>query len=96
MAVGTDMARIRDAAVFGGRDDRRAFPLFAVTMASQNVPGVATLRAEGYAPPLSPIITTTGIATTLPAPSGGYAPNLAAITAAIGTGRDAHDDPGKR
>lgn len=73
-----------------------ALPLFIVTMASQNVPGVATLRAHGYAPPLSPVITTTGVATTLLAPFGGYALNLAAITAAICMGREAHPDAAKR
>jgi benzoate membrane transport protein len=71
-------------------------PLLVVTMASQNVPGVATLQAHGYNPPVSPIITTTGVATTLLAPFGGYAFNLAAITAAICMGQDAHHDPARR
>ena len=71
-------------------------PLLVVTMASQNVPGVATLHAHGYTPPVSPIITTTGVATTLLAPFGGYAFNLAAITAAICMGQDAHPDPVRR
>jgi len=65
-------------------------------MASQNVPGVATLQAHGYAPPVSPIITTTGVATTLLAPFGGYTFNLAAITAAICMGPEAHHDPARR
>jgi benzoate membrane transport protein len=73
-----------------------ALPLLVVTMASQNVPGVATLHAHGYTPPVSPIITTTGVATTLLAPFGGYAFNLAAITAAICMGPDAHHDPARR
>ncbi len=73
-----------------------ALPLLVVTMASQNVPGVATLHAHGYTPPVSPIITTTGVATTLLAPFGGYAFNLAAITAAICMGPDAHHDPTRR
>lgn len=73
-----------------------AIPLFAVTMASQNIPGVATLRANGYAPPLAPVIATTGAATVVLAPFGGYALNLAAITAAICMGREAHADPSKR
>ncbi|MFM2399443.1 MAG: hypothetical protein RL341_1600 [Pseudomonadota bacterium] len=73
-----------------------ALPLFVVTMASQNLPGVAALKTNGYAPPLSPIIATTGVATTLLAPFGGYAFNLAAITAAICMGREAHHDPAKR
>jgi len=71
-------------------------PLLVVTMASQNVPGVATLQVHGYKPPVSPIITTTGVATTLLAPFGGYAFNLAAITAAICMGPDAHHDPARR
>jgi benzoate membrane transport protein len=79
------------AAVFG-----IALPLFVVTMASQNVPGVATLRASGYTPPISPIIGATGVATVLLAPFGGYALNLAAITAAICMGREAHEDPSRR
>jgi benzoate membrane transport protein len=60
-----------------------ALPLFVVTMASQNLPGVAAQRAAGYATPVSPAITATGAATLLLAPFGGYAFNLAAITAAI-------------
>jgi benzoate membrane transport protein len=73
-----------------------ALPLFVVTMASQNVPGVATLRAHGYTPPLSPIIASTGLATVLLAPFGGFALNLAAITAAICMGPEAHVDPARR
>lgn len=73
-----------------------AIPLFVVTMASQNVPGVAALRGHGYEPPISPIITTTGVATTVLAPFGGFTFNLAAITASICMGRDAHPDPDRR
>ena len=74
-----------------------ALPLFVVTMASQNVPGVAVLRASGYASvPISPVIGWTGAATVILAPFGGFALNLAAITAAICMGREAHEDPGKR
>jgi benzoate membrane transport protein len=73
-----------------------ALPLFVVTMASQNLPGVAAQRANGYATPVSPVITTTGIATLVLAPFGGYALNLAAITAAICMGREAHEDPAQR
>jgi len=73
-----------------------AIPLFVVTMASQNVPGVATLRAAGYDAPISPLITWTGLATLALAPFGGFAVNLAAITAAICMGREAHEDPGRR
>lgn len=74
-----------------------ALPLFAVTMASQNVPGVAVLRASGYtAVPISPLISWTGIATLLLAPFGAFAMNLAAITAAICMGPEAHPNPDKR
>ena len=65
-------------------------------MASQNVPGTAVLRAAGYATPVSPLIGWTGVATLVLAPFGAYALNLAAITAAIAMGREAHEDPGKR
>jgi benzoate membrane transport protein len=73
-----------------------ALPLFVVTMASQNIPGIAVLRASGYRTPVSPLVGWTGAATLVLAPFGGYAFNLAAITAAICTGREAHDDPAKR
>jgi len=73
-----------------------ALPLFVVTMASQNLPGVAAQRAAGYDTPVSPAITTTGLATLLLAPFGAYALNLAAITAAICMGREAHEDPARR
>ncbi len=71
-------------------------PLFVVTMASQNVPGAAVLKAHGYAPPLSPVIGWTGVATTLLAPFGGFALNLAAITAAICSNAGVHPDPARR
>lgn len=73
-----------------------ALPLFVVTMASQNLPGVAAQRANGYDTPVSPVITTTGLASLVLAPFGGYALNLAAITAAICMGREAHEDPAQR
>jgi benzoate membrane transport protein len=73
-----------------------ALPLFVVTMASQNLPGVAAQRAAGYGTPVSPVITTTGVASLLLAPFGGFALNLAAITAAICMGREAHEDPRRR
>ncbi len=73
-----------------------ALPLFVVTMASQNLPGVAAQRAAGYDTPVSPVITTTGLASFVLAPFGGYALNLAAITAAICMGREAHEDPAQR
>ncbi len=71
-------------------------PLFVVTMASQNVPGVAVIRASGYTPPVSPLIGWTGLANLLVAPFGGFTVNLAAITAAICMGREAHEDPRRR
>lgn len=73
-----------------------ALPLFVVTMASQNVPGVAVLRASGYATRVSAPIGWTGVATLLLAPFGAFALNLAAITAAICMGREAHEDPARR
>ncbi len=73
-----------------------ALPLFVVTMASQNVPGVAVIRASGYAVPVSPAIGWTGVANLLLAPFGGFALNLAAITAAICMGPEAHPDPARR
>lgn len=73
-----------------------ALPLFVVTMASQNVPGVAVIRASGYDVPVSPVIGWTGIANFLLAPFGGFALNLAAITAAICMGRESHEDPARR
>ena len=73
-----------------------ALPLFVVTMASQNVPGVAAQRASGYAIPISPVVGATGLASLVLAPFGGYALNLAAITAAICMGKEAHPDPSRR
>ena len=71
-------------------------PLFLVTMASQNIPGMAVLNAYGYRPDPGPLFTRTGILTVLGAPFGGQALNLAAITAAICAGPEAHPDPAKR
>ena len=74
-----------------------ALPLFVVTMASQNLPGVAAIRAASYDTlPISKVITLTGLATLVLAPFGAFALNLSAITAAICMGREAHPDPGKR
>ncbi len=73
-----------------------ALPLFVVTMASQNLPGVAAIRAAGYSMPISRLITLTGLATLILAPFGAFALNLAAITAAICMGREAHPDPRRR
>ena len=71
-------------------------PLFVVAMTSQNMPGIAVLRADGYNVPASPLITTTGVASLLLAPFGSHGVNLAAISAAICTGSHAHEDPKKR
>ncbi len=71
-------------------------PLFLVTMASQNLPGFAVLRASGYQPPVQPALLVTGAASALLAPFGGYAINMAAITASIVTGPDCHPDPTRR
>ncbi|HEY5632307.1 MAG TPA: benzoate/H(+) symporter BenE family transporter [Burkholderiaceae bacterium] len=73
-----------------------ALPLFVVTMASQNVPGVAVVRAAGYRTPVSPVVGWTGVATIVLAPFGAFALNYAAITAAICMGREAHEDPARR
>ena len=71
-------------------------PLCFVTMASQNAPGVAVLQTAGYRVPISPLITTTGLASLLLAPFGAHGINLAAITAAICTGHEAHAQPERR
>lgn len=72
-------------------------PLFVVTMTSQNVPGVAVMRAAGYGKvPVSPVVSWTGAVSLVLAPFGCFAINLAAITAAICMGREAHEDPAKR
>ncbi|MFN4164260.1 MAG: benzoate/H(+) symporter BenE family transporter [Ferrovibrio sp.] len=73
-----------------------ALPLFIVTMASQNIPGIAVLQANGYKPDPTPLFRATGIFSLLAAPFGGHAVNLAAITAAICAGPEAHPDPNKR
>ncbi|WP_431274911.1 benzoate/H(+) symporter BenE family transporter [Variovorax ureilyticus] len=73
-----------------------ALPLFVVTMASQNLPGVAVIRATGYELPVSKLITISGMTTLVLAPFGAFALNLSAITAAICMGREAHEDPARR
>jgi benzoate membrane transport protein len=73
-----------------------AIPLFVVTMASQNVPGMTVLRSFGYRPRLRPLLVGTGAATAIGAPFGAHAINLAAITAALAAGPDAHPDPARR
>jgi len=71
-------------------------PLFIVTMTTQNMPGVAVIKASGYQPPISPLITWTGFTTLLLAPFGCYAINLAAITAAICMNKEADSNPATR
>ena len=71
-------------------------PLYLVTMASQNLPGFAVLRANGYEPPVSACLLVTGLLSFLTAPFGTHAVNMAAITAAIGAGPDCHPDPKQR
>ena len=73
-----------------------ALPLFVVTMASQNIPGIAVLNVNGYRPDPGPLLRMTGVFSMLAAPFGSHAVNLAAITAAICAGPDAHPDPARR
>ena len=71
-------------------------PLFVIAMASQNMPGLAVLRTEGYQIPASPLISVTGIASVMLAPFGSHGIHLAAITMAICSGPEAHPDPARR
>ncbi len=71
-------------------------PLFLVTMASQNIPGIAVLKANGYRPEPSPLFSWTGGFSLLAAPFGGHGVNLAAITAAICAGEEAGPDRARR
>lgn len=73
-----------------------AVPLYIVTMASQNVPGVAVLRAAGYGTPWRPAMVVTGLGTLVGAPFGGHAINLAAITAALPASPESHPDKARR
>ncbi|NEJ01510.1 benzoate/H(+) symporter BenE family transporter [Rhizobium ruizarguesonis] len=73
-----------------------ALPLFIVTMASQNIPGIAVLKVNHYDPKPGPLFAVTGFFSLLSAPFGGHAVNLAAITAAMCAGQDAHADPKRR
>jgi benzoate membrane transport protein len=73
-----------------------ALPLFIVTMASQNVPGLAVLKANGYTTKTGPLLTATGIFSVLSAPFAGISSNLAAITAAMLAGEEAGPDSDKR
>ena len=71
-------------------------PLFIVAMASQNLPGMAVLRANGYDVPASPLLNTTSLVSILMAPFGSHGIHMAAISAAICAGPEAHEDPRKR
>ncbi len=71
-------------------------PLYLVTMASQNLPGFAVLRADGYSPPTTAALFTTGLTSLLTAPMGAHMVNMAAISASICTGPDTHPDPAQR
>jgi benzoate membrane transport protein len=73
-----------------------ALPLFIVTMAGQNLPGLAVLAAYDYRPPVAPVLMSTGAASAAGALVGMPTINLAAITAALCAGPDAHTDPGRR
>jgi benzoate membrane transport protein len=73
-----------------------ALPLFIITMAAQNIPGVAAMKVHGYSPPLSPVMGWIGVVNVLLAPFGAFALNLAAITAAICSNEEAHADKTKR
>ena len=73
-----------------------AVPLFIVTMASQNIPGLAVLNSNGYHPQVGPIFVATGLASAVISFFGGHLVNLAAITAALCAGPDAHPDPSRR
>lgn len=73
-----------------------AIPLYLVTMASQNLSGLAVLKAAGYEPPAGQLIAVTGFVSLLTAPLSALTTNLAAISAAICTGPDVHPDPAQR
>ncbi|CAN5158896.1 benzoate/H(+) symporter BenE family transporter [soil metagenome] len=73
-----------------------AIPLYIITMASQNIPGVAVMASFGYAVPWRSSMAVTGVGTIIGGPAGGHAINLAAISAALAAGPDAHPDRDKR
>ncbi len=73
-----------------------SLPLYIVAMTSQNLPGLAVLKTDGYEPDPAPILSLTGIASILLAPFGSHGLNLAAISAAVCTGKGAHPDPSRR
>lgn len=73
-----------------------ALPLFLITLTGQYMPGMLVLRNDGFQTSANPIVTVTGLGSLIMAPFGSHAFNIAAITAAIATGREAHEDPSKR
>lgn len=73
-----------------------ALPLFLITLTGQYMPGMLVLRNDGFKTSANPIVTVTGLGSLVMAPFGSHAFNIAAITAAIATGREAHEDPTKR
>lgn len=73
-----------------------ALPLFVITLTGQYMPGMLVLRNDGFTTSANPIITVTGLGSLLMAPFGSHAFNVAAITAAICTGPESHEEPGKR
>jgi benzoate membrane transport protein len=85
------MPRLDPAALIGV-----GVPLYLVTMAAQNLPGFAVLRAAGYTPPAAACLFVTGLMSFLTAPTGAHMVNMAAISASICTGPDTHPDPGER
>lgn len=73
-----------------------ALPLFLITLTGQYMPGMLVLRNDGFKTSADPLVTVTGLGSLLMAPFGSHAFNVAAITAAIATGKEAHEDPSKR
>ncbi|WP_030129681.1 benzoate/H(+) symporter BenE family transporter [Pseudomonas sp. QTF5] len=73
-----------------------ALPLFLITLTGQYMPGMLVLRNDGFSTSANPIVTVTGLGSLLMAPFGSHAFNVAAITAAICTGKEASEDPSKR
>ncbi|MFA7607636.1 MAG: benzoate/H(+) symporter BenE family transporter [Rhodocyclaceae bacterium] len=73
-----------------------ALPLFLITLTGQYMPGMLVLRNDGFKTSANPIVTVTGLGSLLMAPFGSHAFNIAAITAAICTGREAHEAPSRR
>jgi benzoate membrane transport protein len=73
-----------------------SIPLYLVTMASQNIPGIAIMKSFGYEVPFRPVMASTGLAAIIAGFFGGFSMNLAAITAALNANDHAHKDPKRR